>query len=46
MLINRTTMERMGVSVNPQKTFIVTYFDGYSAKTAKTEKYHSIKFKK
>ena len=47
MLINRKTMERMGVMVNPQKAFVQTFIDGaYDGMQAKTERYAGIKFKK
>jgi ribosomal protein S6--L-glutamate ligase len=45
MLVNRKFMERIGCAVSPNKTFIVTSFDGeYSAADAKTKKHAGIKF--
>ena len=47
MLINRKMMEKMGLVVNPQKTFVQTYFDGeYSVEKANGEKHHGIILKK
>ena len=45
MLINRKTMERFGVVVNPQKTFVLTQGEDYRAADAKGEKHHGITFK-
>ena len=40
-------MERLGVSVAPNKTFILTEFDGeYDAKETKTSNHLGIKFEK
>jgi ribosomal protein S6--L-glutamate ligase len=47
MLINRINMERMDVIVNPQKTFIITYFnDSFKADTGKGKSNYGIKFLK
>jgi len=47
MLINRTNMERFGVMVNPQKSFLVSYFKGgYNALDGKKSATHGIKFNK
>jgi len=46
-LVNRNFMERIGCSVSPSKTFIVTSFDGeYSAYESKGKPHAGIKFEK
>ena len=46
MLINRELMEKIGVVVNPQKTFVVSGFDGkYDTALAKSDKTYGIKVK-
>lgn len=46
-LVNRKFMERIGCSVSPFKTFMVTSFDGeYSPKNAKGDSHAGIKFEK
>jgi len=46
-LVNRKFMERIGCAVSPNKTFIVTTFDGeYAAGEAKGKAHAGIKFKK
>jgi hypothetical protein len=46
-LVNRKFMERIGCSVSPTKTFVVTSFDGeYSAGDAKGIAHAGIKFQK
>lgn len=46
-LANRQFMERLGVSVAPNKTFVLTEFKGdYSAKEAKGDNHIGIKFEK
>jgi hypothetical protein len=44
-LVNRKFMERIGCSVSPYKTFMITSFDGvYSAGEAKGDPHAGIKF--
>lgn len=46
-LVNRKFMERIGCAVSPNKTFVVTSFDGeYSAGDAKGKPHDGIKFEK
>jgi ribosomal protein S6--L-glutamate ligase len=46
-LANRKFMERMGVSISPYKTFMVSNFEGdYSPRDAKGNNHMGIKFKK
>lgn len=46
MLINRKTMERLGVTINPQKAFVLTNGDNFSAADGKGKPYHGISFNK